>query len=192
MKKGVCTEYLRKEVTKSLLAGPAALAGSSAFFWMEWKAGVLKDVRMLPLAVPVFLILFGSGVYLLAHGLAALVWAEKSDLCQFIRSELSPAERGLSGKAMLALVERDLDRASVFADGQILVGKEWLFVRNPSWKPVLRLEHLCGIKERRTRDGKVLLKFQDRNGGGPVTKAISPADAGAVRALLQRNVPGTP
>ena len=184
MKKGVCAAYIRKEWRKSLLTGPAALIGTTGFFWMEWSAGVLKDVRMLPLAIPIFLFLFASGVYLTVHGLLVLLKPERSDLCTFIRSEFSPAERGLSVKAMLESVERDLEQADRFADGTIFIGKEWLFVANSSWKPVLRLEHLRNIKARRTKNGKVILKFMDRNSGGPVTREIPSSEAGPILACL--------
>ena len=184
MKKGICAAYIRKERRKSLLIGPAALLGGTVFFWLEWVTGVLKDVRMLPLALPVFLFCLAAGVYLTARGLLMLVCPERSDLCTFIRAELSEAERAISRRAMLELVEKDMEHAAGFADGKILIGQEWLFVTDSPWKPVLRLKNLRNIKARRMKNGKVILKFMDRNNGGPATREISPSEAGAILACL--------
>lgn len=184
MKKGICAAYIRKERRKSLLIGPAALLGGTVFFWLEWVTGVLKDVRMLPLALPVFLFCLAAGVYLTARGLLMLVCPERSDLCTFIRAELSEAERAISRRAMLELVEKDMEHAAGFADGKILIGQEWLFVTDSPWKPVLRLKNLRNIKARRMKNGKVILKFMDRNNGGPATREISSSEAGAILACL--------
>lgn len=184
MKKGVCAAYIRRERTKSLLIGPAALLGGAGFFWLEWVTGVLKDVRMLPLAIPIILFCLAAGVYLTTRGLLVLICPERSNLCTFIRAELSEAERALSRRAMLELVERDLERAARFADGRILIGEKWLFVTNSSWKPILRLERLRNVKAHRTKNGRVILKFMDRNNGGPVTQEILSSEVGAILACL--------
>ena len=63
MKKGVCAAYIRRERTDCLLIGPTALLGGAGFFWLEWVTGVLKDVRMLPLSIPIILFCLAAGVY---------------------------------------------------------------------------------------------------------------------------------
>ena len=188
MRKQVCTDYARRETVKYLLTGPVTLTAGVLLAWFELAVGSLWDARDL---IPKLVILFltASGACLLFQGLRGLLRRETTDLCRFLRAELPPERRQLTGKELLALADRDLEGAVSFSGGRILIGTEWLFVQDAWGKPVIRLENLVQIEQRKTRDARIILKFKDRRGVGPVTRELPAAEAGAVRAYLRSSRP---
>lgn len=71
------------------------------------------------------LILILCGAYLIFHGLWELFNLETTDICKAIRPQLRPEEENLTGKELLALVDRDLSYALEYAGGKVLIGQEW-------------------------------------------------------------------
>jgi len=45
------------------------------------------------------------------------------------------------------------------------------------------------IKESKTKNDKIILKFMDQQGVGPVIRELPTAEAGAIKSHLQKNIP---
>ena len=90
---------------------------------------------------------------------------------------------------MLSLVDNDLEKGILFGEEKIVIGQEWLFVQNAWGKPIIRLNNIRKIKESKTKNDKIILKFMDQQGVGPVTRELSTTEAGAIKSHLQRNIP---
>lgn len=192
MRKKVCSAYAEKEIIQSMLIGPIALTAGIFIAALAVSTSIL-DFFVLHFAqnfAYIFVILFlvFSGAYLLFSGLRKLCSLEATDICRYIHAELQPKGVNLTGKEMLALVDSDLERGVIFGGENILIGQEWLFVKNAWGKPIIRLTNICRIKESKTKNSKIMLKFMDQQGVGPVTRELSTAEAGAIKAYLQSNV----
>ena len=193
MKKGICTAYVRRQTLQYLCIGPVSLAAGIAlaaltrvFSGTLWEVIANFGKNFVYIAVILFLVLGGG--CLLFSGVRGLFWTQAADICQFIRSELPAGQKSLPGQEMLALVDRDLASALEYANGTVLIGREWLFVRNAWGKPVIRLEHIQGIFHHQTPKGAVVLKFADPRGAGPVARELTADEAGRIEAYLQRKV----
>ena len=188
MRKNVCTSYVRRTIRQYLLIGSAALAAGVLLAALTVSGPPLTffvlNFGQNSVYIAVILILTGSGAYLLFSGARGLLCPETADLCRFLRAGLEPEEAHLTGRELLALADRDLEGAAAFACGNVLVGREWLFVQNAWGRPVIRLKDICGVRDKRNQDGKCLLKFMDRQGAGPVTRELSAAEADVLRAFL--------
>ena len=90
---------------------------------------------------------------------------------------------------MLSLVDNDLEKGILFGEEKIVIGQEWLFVQNAWGKPIIRLNNIRKIKESKTKNDKIILKFMDQQGVGPVTRELPTAEAGAIKSHLQKNIP---
>lgn len=192
MRKKVCSAYAKKEIIQSILIGSIALPIGIFIAALVVSPSIL-DFFVLNFArnlayIFVILFLLFSGAYLLFSGLRGLCSLDSTGICQFIRTELQPKGMNLTGKEMLALVDSDLERGIAFGEGNILIGQEWLFVKNAWGKPIIQLKNIHGIKESKTKNSKVILKIMNQQGVGPVTRELSTTEAGAIRAYLQSNV----
>ncbi len=193
MKKGICTAYVRRQTLQYLCIGPVSLAAGIAlaaltrvFSGTLWEVIANFGKNFVYIAVILFLVLGGG--CLLFSGVRGLFWTQAADICQFIRSELPAGQKSLPGREMLALVDRDLASALEYANGTVLIGREWLFVRNAWGKPVIRLEHIREVAHCRIKNGNVILKFRDSQGVGPVTRELTAGEAADIEACLQRPV----
>lgn len=183
MKKGVCAAYVRKEIKKAGLVGPAAIAVGGFFLWLDLFTGGFRDPRnILPKIVVLFC--FAGGGYLIFDGLRALLVPKKSSLCRLLQPYLHPDEQCLSAAGQLAVVDRDLDSAVDFAGGRVLAGREWLFVRDAWGTPIIRLERLQKVERIPDKD-KVHLKFLNERGAGPVTGPMTSAEADRIKRYLE-------
>lgn len=193
MRKQVCAAYAKRETIQSILIGFLSLPIGIFIASLVISTSIL-DFFVLHFAqnlAYIFVILFlsFSGVYLLLSGLRKLFSLETTDICRFIHAELKSEEVSLTGKEMLSLVDSDLEKGILFGEGKIVIGQEWLFVQNAWGKPIIRLDNICKIKESKTKNDKIILKFMDQQGVGPVTRELSTAEAGAIKSHLQRNIP---
>lgn len=193
MRKKVCSAYAKKEIIQSILIGSIALPTSIFIAALVVSTSIL-DFFVLHFAqnlayIFVILFLFFSGAYLLFSGLLKLCGLETTDICRYIHTELQPEEMNLTEKEMLALVDSDLERSAVFGGENILIGQEWLFVKNAWGKPIIHLKNIHSINENKTKNSKIILKIMNQQGVGPVTRELSIAEAGVIKAYLQSNVP---
>lgn len=183
MTRSICTSLLRKQIKQSLLIAPAALAGAVFFLSLDLLTGQFYNPKnILPKIIVLFLL--ASGLYLAYSGLRALLFPAHSDLAVFLRPYLHPNEKALPIKDLFALVDRDLNTAADFAGGRVLIGEDWLFVRDAWGTPVIRLDALMRV-ERRREKGRLHLKFLNANGAGPVTGVLSEGDACVIEQHLR-------
>lgn len=193
MMKNICAAKARKEIRQGLLVGSASLvAGTLSFYFGKFFSGPLLEVldnlgkNFVFICVSLFLIL--GGAYLLFHGLQGLIHLKSTDVCKAIRSQLRPEEEHLTGKEMIALVDQDLTYAQKYANGKILIGREWLVVPNSMGQLVVRLENIKQI-ERRGKDSTGLyLKFNYQHGRGPVTGELTPVEANSIESYVQGRI----
>ncbi len=193
MGKKVCAVYAKREIIRSMLVGPFALVIGIFIATVAISTSIL-DFFVLHFAqnlAYIFVILFlsFSGVYLLLSGLRKLFSLETTDICRFIHAELKSEGVSLTGKEMLSLVDNDLEKGILFGEEKIVIGQEWLFVQNAWGKPIIRLNNIRKIKESKTKNDKIILKFMDQQGVGPVTRELPTAEAGAIKSHLQKNIP---
>ena len=193
MRKQVCATYAKRETIQSILIGFLSLPIGIFIATLVISTSIL-DFFVLHFAqnlAYIFVILFlsFSGVYLLLSGLRKLLSLEATDICRFIHAELKSEGVSLTGKEMLSLVDNDLEKGILFGEEKIVIGQEWLFVQNAWGKPIIRLNNICKIKESNTKNDKIILKFINQQGVGPVTRELSTTEAGAIKSHLQRNIP---
>lgn len=193
MRKQVCAAYAKRETIQSILIGLLSLPIGIFIAVLVISTSIL-DFFVLHFAqnlAYIFVILFlsFSGVYLLLSGLRKLFSLEATDICRFIHAELKSEGVSLTGKEMLSLVDSDLEKGILFGEEKIVIGQEWLFVQNAWGKPIIRLNNIRKIKENKTKNDKIILKFMDQRGVGPVTRELPTAEAGAIKSHLQRNTP---
>lgn len=191
MRRNICAAYARRQIRQCLLAGFVSLALGiycSVWIFSGGPLAVLYNLgkNFVHIAVILFLVLGGG--YLLFSGARGLIWTEATDLCRYIRFELSPEAKSPGGKELFTLVDRDLASALEFSNGNILIGQEWLFVQNAWGKPIIRLEHIQQVWHSQTKRGDVMLKFADSRGVGPVTRELTASEAGLIQTRLQRRV----
>ena len=193
MQKGVCAAYARRGIAQGLLIGPVCLTAgiglavlTGVFSGPPLKVMEQFGKNFVYISVILFLILGGG--YLLFSGVRGLIRTDRTDICRYIRLELASNAAGLTGKELLALVDRDLAAAWTFSSGTIFIGREWLFVRNAWGKPIIRLEHIQQVLHHQTPKGNVTLKFTDHSGTGPVTRELTALEAGRIEAHLQHRV----
>jgi len=62
-------------------------------------------------------------------------------------------------------------------------------VKNAWGKPIIHLKNIHSIKENKTKNSKIILKIMNQQGVVPVTRELSIAEAGVIKAYLQSNVP---
>lgn len=193
MGKGVCAACVRKEVIQRLLIGPVCLAAGVGLAVLTgvFSGPPLEVVEQFGknfVYISVILFLIWGGGYLLFSGVRGLIRTDHTDICRYIRLELASNAAGLTGKELLALVDRDLASGLKFSNGDVLIGQNWLFVQNARGKPVIRLEHIQGVFHHQTPKGAVVLKFADPRGAGPVARELTADEAGRIEAYLQRKV----
>ena len=193
MRKQVCAAYAKREIIQSILIGPLSLAFGIFIATLAISTSAL-DFFVLHFAenfVYIFVILFltFSGIYLLLSGLRKLFSLEATDICRYIHDELKSEGANLTGKKMLSLVDSDLERGILYGEEKIVIGQEWLFAQNAWGKPIIRLNNIRKIKESKTKNDKIILKFMDQQGVGPVTRELPTVEAGAIKSHLQRNIP---
>ncbi|MCI8304320.1 MAG: hypothetical protein HFF52_06795 [Lawsonibacter sp.] len=193
MRRNVCTAYAKKEIFHSALIGAVSLLAGILIAVLTVSGSPL-DFFLLNFAqnvVYIFVICFliFSGIYLLCSGLRKFLKLETTDICRFIRIELHTKADGLTGKEMLALADNDMEWAVAFADGKVLIGKEWLFVQNSWGKPIISLENIRTIKCHKAKSTRAILKFEDQQGIGPVTRELPADEADAIKKYLQSNIP---
>lgn len=182
----LCASAARRQSVQMLLAGAAALTAGVLAGCFAAVTGILWNIRDF-LWIVVILFLFFGGGYLLFLGVRGLVWPETTDICTVIRVQLRPGDER-TGREALALVDADLESAQGFLQGKVLVGREWLLVRD-TWARPIRLDRICKIERRSTRRVPLYLKFLDERGLGPVTGRLSAAEADAVEAYLRGAAP---
>lgn len=192
MRRNVCTAYVQKEIFHSILIGAISLAVGILITIMTVSGSPL-DFFLLNFAqnvVYIFVICFliFSGIYLLFSGVRKFLKVETTDICRFIRIELHTEANRLTGKEMLTLVDNDMGGAMAFADGKVLIGQEWLFIQNAWGKPIINLKNIHTIKCHNTKSTKVILKFMDQRGIGPVTRELTETEADAIKNYLQNNI----
>lgn len=139
------------------------------------------------ISVSLFLILCGA--YLLFHGLQGLFQLESTDVCKAIRSQLRPEEKGLTGKEMIALVDKDLLYAQKYVDGMILIGQEWLAAPKSGGQFLVRLENIRGIDRQGKDSTGLYLKFNDHRNRGPVSGELTPVEASTIEFCLKNRIP---
>lgn len=190
MKKNICAAKARKEIRQGLLIGPASLAaGLLVLYFGDYFSGPVLEVldnlgkNFVFICVSLFLILCGA--YLLFHSLKGLIRLESTDVCKAIHSQLHPKEETLTGKEMLALVDRDLMYAQEYADGKLLIGREWLVVPKSMGQFMIRLENIRHIQRRGKDSTGLYLKFNDQSGRGPITGELTPAEANLIEMYVQ-------
>ena len=193
MGKGICATYARKEIMQGLLIGPVCLAAGLGLAVLTGVFSgppleVIEQFGKNFIYIAVILFLLLGGGYLLYSGERGLVRTGATGICRYIRLELAPNAADLTGKELLALVDRDLASGLKYSSGTVIIGQNWLFVQNAWGKPVIRLEHIQGVFHHQTPKGEVILKFADQHGVGPVTRELTVNEAGRIEAYLQRKV----
>lgn len=193
MKKNICAAKVRKEIRQGLLTGSASLAaGLLILYFGDYFSGPILEVldnlgkNFVFICVSLFLIL--GGAYLLFHSLKGLIRLESTDVCKAIHSQLYPKEENLTGKEMLALVDQDLTYAQEYADGKLLIGREWLVVPKSMGQFMIRLENIHHIERRGKDNTGLYLKFNDQYGRGPVTGELTPAEANLIEFYVQGRI----
>lgn len=190
MKKNICATKVRKEIRQGLLIGPASLAaGLLILYFGDYFSGPILEVldnlgkNFIFICVSLFLIL--GGAYLFFHSAKGLIRLESTDVCKAIHSQLRPEEKNLTGKEMIAMVDKDLAYAQKYAGGKVLIGREWLVVPKSMGQFMIRLENIRHI-ERRGKDSTGLyLKFNDQSGRGPVTGELTPVEGNLIESYVQ-------
>lgn len=194
MKKNICASRVRKEIRQGLLVGPTSLvAGLLILYFGHFFSGSFWEVldnlgkNLVFISVSLFLIL--CGVYLLFHSLQGLFHLESTDVCKAIHSQLRPEEEGLTGKEMLALVDKDLMYAQEYAGGKILIGREWLVAPKSGGQFVVRLENIRRIDRRGKDSTGLYLEFNDQRNRGPVSGELTPVEASTIEFCLKNRIP---
>lgn len=193
MKQGVCAAYARKGIIQGLLIGLVCLAVGIGLailtgVFLGPPLVVIEQFGKNFVYIAVILFLILGGGYLLFSGVRGLLWTKTTDICRHIRLELAPNTASLTGKELLALVDRDLASSLKFSNGNVLIGQNWLFVQNAWGKPIIRLEHIQEVLHHQTPNGNVILKFADQHGVGPVTRELAASEAGHIEVYLQCKV----
>lgn len=135
-----CRDTLLKSAATFVWMGVGLLALSPVFFWLAYLGSF--DVTMIVCAV--FLCILG--IIVLIMGIRGLTGVERSVMARSLRRYLPEQERGRPVDELFELVDQDLNQNGMkLLNGKLIVGREWLFVRETCVNSPMRVDQIYGM-----------------------------------------------
>lgn len=135
-----CRDTLMKSEASFVWKGLGLLALSPVFFWLADLGSFDGTMIVCGVLLCVF------GIIVLMIGIRGLTGVERSPMARSVRRYLPEQERGRPVDELFDLVDQDLNQNGMkLLNGNLLVGREWLFVKENCVNSPMRVDQIYGM-----------------------------------------------